>query len=367
MVANNLAHNVKNTRLVEEICQHPGPFLSVYLDVRRDVEEAVHQLNVRWRSAREDLLRNGAPEDLVDLTGERIQAGHHAAGAAARMVVAADGRILLDDVVTAPGDHTALTWGPLPDLVAWLADRNTMLPLLVVLADREGADFERYDAWPETPEATADVHGDTEHMTKVLVGGWSHKRYQRRAENTWRHNAENVAAEIEHQVESGVRMVAVAGDLRAQGEIQHAVGERTRSLLVNLETGGRADGTSRQALDHAVDEAIRKVVAADQLEAVREFEQEAGRHGAAATGIDAVLPRLAQGQVRTAFIAPDAASARTIDPARYPGIVLPAGAAEHAGLRADLTVLCAAAMTGAEVQVGSWAMADDGISALLRW
>ncbi|WP_129666957.1 Vms1/Ankzf1 family peptidyl-tRNA hydrolase [Phytoactinopolyspora endophytica] len=367
MVANNLARNGKNTRLVSEICQHPGPFLSVYLDVRRDVEEAVHQLNVRWRSSREELLRQGAPPDLVETVGDRILAEQHASGAAARMVVAADGRILMDDVVTVPGDHQALTWGPLPDLTGWLADRNAMLPLLVVLADREGAEFERYEAWPETPKATASVQGETEHLTKVAVGGWSHKRYQRRAENVWHRNAEQVVTEIEEQVGAGVRIVALAGDVRAQREIHQSVSERTRALLVDLESGSRAAGASREALDHAVDQAIRNVVITDHLEAIRELEQEAGRQGAAAIGLDDVLPKLVQGQVRTVFITPDTAAARTVRPGGHPGIPLPKGALEQDAVRADLAVLCAAVATDAEVLVGPWKFSDDGVAAILRW
>jgi hypothetical protein len=355
------------TTMISAICSRPGPFLTAYIDVSRDVDEAEHRLAVRWRSAREELRRTGAPVELVDLVGEHVLEPTGLGGRVARMVVAAEDEILADDVVLRPRTPEVHTWGPLPDVTGWLTDRSTMMPVLVVLADREGGDFELYDAWPEPPVVTDSFHGDDLHVKKVAVGGWAHKQYQRRSEWTWRRNAEEVAAEIDRQADDGVPLVVVAGDLRAQGEVRHAVSEKTRSKLIDLDTGGRAPGASRQALDQAIDKAVEDIVTADRLRMLNELEQEAGRGGAAAIGLGNVLPKLAHGQVRTLLLSPAEASGRIISPRNHPGVPLPAAAAESDEVRADLAVVCAAGATDAETVIVPRALSDDGVSAILRW
>ncbi|NDL60731.1 Vms1/Ankzf1 family peptidyl-tRNA hydrolase [Phytoactinopolyspora mesophila] len=353
--------------LVSDLCQNPGPFLSAYLDVSRNIDEAPHRLAVRWHSAAEELLRSGAPADLVQLAGERMQTPVSAPGNVARMIVAADDQILLDDVVQRPHSPEVVTWSPLPDVTGWLADRSGLMPVLIVLADREGADFEFYDPWPERLVNRDTAAGDTEHLTKVSAGGWSHKRYQRRAEETWRRNAEQVAEEIDHLVKAGVRVVAVAGDLRAQSEIRQAVSEATRSVLADLETGGRAAGSSRQALDDAVDHMVREIVVADHRRVLDEFEQELGRSGAAVRGVGEVLQKLIHGQVRTVLLSPEIAAAHEVSPSAYPGISLPSKAFDYERVRADLAVTCAAAATDAELIVAPSTITEDGVAAVLRW
>ncbi|NED95959.1 hypothetical protein G1H11_11625 [Phytoactinopolyspora alkaliphila] len=355
------------TSTVSVICSRPGPFLSVYIDVSRDVDEAEHRIGVRWRSAREELHRAGAPASLLDLVGERVLDPSGAGGRVARMVVAADDEILLDEVTLRPRAQEALTWGPLPDVTGWLSDRSTTMPVLVVLADREGADFELYDAWPEPPVVTDSFHGDDLHVKKVAVGGWAHKQYQRRSEWTWRRNAEEVAAEIDRHVDDGVPLVVVAGDLRAQGEIRHAVSEKAREILVELETGGRAAGSSRDALDQAIDHAVGDVVVTDRLRTLNELEEQAGRGGAAAVGLREVLGKLTLGQVRTVLLSPDEASTQIVATRDYPGLPLPTEAQNSDELRADLAVVCAAAATDAEVAIVPRAKSGDGVSAVLRW
>ncbi|WP_166354711.1 Vms1/Ankzf1 family peptidyl-tRNA hydrolase [Phytoactinopolyspora limicola] len=355
------------TDVISQVCQHPGPFLTAYLDVSRNVDEAPHRLAVRWRSAREQLQRMAAPSELIDLAEERITEPVDMPGSTARMVVAADNDIVLDDVVPRPRSNETVTWGPLPDLTGWLADRSTAVPILVVLADREGADFELYAPWPERLVTHDSADGDTKHLTKVAVGGWSHKRYQRRAEETWRRNAEQVAAEIDELITTGVRAVVTAGDLRAQGEIRQAVSEPARAALVELETGGRAAGSSRTVLDDAIDEVVREAVDSDRRRVLNELEEEAGRDGAAVLGVDGVLPALVQGRVRTAVLAPEVASGTVVEPAAHPGLPLPAAAREAGPVRADLAVLCASAATDAETVVTGRPISADGVAAVLRW
>src|SRR2546426_106894 len=44
----------------------PGPFVSIYLDARGDVEDAAQRLQTRWKNARRALAAQGADEGLLE-------------------------------------------------------------------------------------------------------------------------------------------------------------------------------------------------------------------------------------------------------------------------------------------------------------
>src|SRR4051812_26171212 len=52
-----------------------GPWLSVYLDATRAVENADHEIDLRWRHLREQAAARGADDATLDAVGEAVQ-GH---------------------------------------------------------------------------------------------------------------------------------------------------------------------------------------------------------------------------------------------------------------------------------------------------
>src|SRR5205823_13146585 len=105
-------------------------------------------------------------------------------------------------------------WAPLPSLARVLAWRQAAPPYVTVLADRRGADIVAVRR--ERPPIVLETVGEDYPLRKVQAGGWSHRRYQQRAENTWEHNAKNVATEVTRLAERvDARIVIVAGDVRA--------------------------------------------------------------------------------------------------------------------------------------------------------
>ena len=357
-----------NLRKVAELCRHDGPYLSVYLDVSRDTEEAARAIDARWRAAADRLLDRGAPQQLLAEVADRMLALTGVAGSAGRMVVAAREQILVDEVVPCPEHVGVVDWGPLPDVTGWLADIESARSVLLVLADRAGADLELYDAWPGRPVERRTVQGETLHLTKVPAGDWAHKEYQRRTEEVWRGNAREVAAEVDRQVRSGAQLVAVAGDVRARTEIEHAVGEATRAHLVELEHGSRAPGSSRESLEKALRGAVRETIIQEKLAVIRELQEHAGRGDRVALGVSDVLDKLVLGQVDRLLVTPSEAAKREARPADHPGLPLPSTALATDRLRADLATICAAAETDAQLVVtGPRTVPGDGIAALLRW
>lgn len=368
-----------DVRPLKAALEKPGPYASVYVDVSRNTEDADKQVELRSRAVGEDLVTQGAPQTLADRVVERLQEHTGAAGSVARLVVAAEAEILLDDVVPRQGGPETVTWGPWPDVTAWIADRESMPgPVLQVLADREGADLTLFQDWPGPAIAEEQLHGDTLHINKVAGGDWAQVNYQRRSENVWRRNANDVAAEIAAMADRGATWVALAGDLRAVADVRDAVDESVRSLLVDLETGGRAAGGSDEALHEAMDRAALEIVGRRRAAVAAELAEQL-RHDGAVTGIAPVLDALTQGQVRIVIIDPPVLTEHEVRLRDHPGIPTPPGSDDRAmPQRADLVIGWQAARTDADVVVPSdpeltppdpapGPFLDDGVAAILRW
>ena len=357
-----------NLETVSALLRSSGPFLTAYVDLTRDTADAEHRIELAWRAVRERLGREGTPVGLTDLVEERVLWPTSAPGPVNRMVVAADGEVLLDEEVRQAGSADVATWGPLPDVTTWLSDRDMMIPVLLAVADREGADLEYYAAWPGYPVDEESIDGETLYITKVPGGAWAHKYHRHRTEEVRRRDADEVAGEIDQRAQGGASLIALAGDVRAVGAIQEALSEPAASNVVVLDEGSRADGSSREKLDHAVDQAVRDIVLTEHLNIVREIEEGSGQRGDAVHGLPDVIENLVQGRVRTLAMAPRIAAQNEVAPAEYAGLPLPEHALKQSRLRADLVAVCAAAATDAEVvMLGAASLPQDGIAAILRW
>ena len=114
-----------------------------------------------------------------------------------------------------------------------------MPALCWVLADRQGADLVAVRR--EVGPVEREVGGHDDPLHKAKPGGWSQRRYQQRAENTWEHNARNVATEIARVVERvDARIVVVAGDVRALELIREDVPKEIAEKLHEVR-GGRSE------------------------------------------------------------------------------------------------------------------------------
>src|SRR5262245_57771560 len=152
---------------IEEALRSGGLFLTVYMDVSREATLAAHELEVRWRSTAEDLMSQGAPADLVDRVGELMTEPTRWPGPVGRIVVATGDTIVMDQVLAAVPSHEVVSWGPLPDVSSWLVDADGCRSVLLVLADRLGADLELYDSWPGRAAGHTSVNGEDLHLTKI--------------------------------------------------------------------------------------------------------------------------------------------------------------------------------------------------------
>jgi hypothetical protein len=138
--------------------------------------------------------------------------------------------------------------------------------------------------------------------------------------------------------------------------------------VVEVESGGRAEGASEDALWSEVHERLRESVAAADTELSARLDQGRGQGVGVATGLDEVLDALVKGQVDELVVDLGVLAERTVDPGRFEGLALPAPAVDARELPADRALVAAAVLTGAAIRVLPAALAHGGgASAVLRW
>jgi hypothetical protein len=358
-----------NLGTLQDLFGRSGPFVSIHMDVSRNVPDPREHLGARWTNVRRDLEGEGLDEGLIDDIGARLQQAPELEGDMRRTIVAADGAVAFDDVRAgrAPWQEYT-TSSPLPDLAGWLSQAAADVPFVLVRADHEGADIEVYQAASRGREEHEEVSGDTLHLHKVQVGGWGHKQFQRRSDNVWRKNADEVASTVlsacrRHRPSH----VFLAGDDRSRHTIADGL-ESTTARVVQVRSGGRGAGSSQEALWEEVGRALARAEAETERDVAELLRERSGQGQGVAHGVKEVLEALVQGSVDRLVV--DLAQARqaTVAPSQHTGIPLPAAALSADSLPADQVLVAAGVATDAQLTLLPVARINDsGVAALLRW
>ena len=327
-----------------------GPFLSVAIPTPSELDDAQHRFEIRWKNAHRELeATQWDAQDLSELDA-LVATLPHDGGASLVVMRAADGTTIAE-FLDEPIRETVVVESVLPRLALVIEARQRAISHLVVEADRAGADLLAFDGGRVLE--TDQVEGDTEHIHRSAPGGWSQRRFQQRAENTWERNANDVAAQIvemfeQHQPE----MIFIAGDVRAQNMVLESLPERQRDMTCLIEAGspeGIADEVARMLSDHAA-RGVRDLL--DRL------KQRAGT-GTASTDVDDILACLDEGRVDHLLVNDDGADGP---------VTTELLGATPAGARVVDAAIAAAIRTDADVTVIPRVAALEGpIAALYRW
>lgn len=350
-----------------------GPFASVYLDTSPDVENASQKVELRWRNAREDLAEQGAGESTLAAIDPLIADAHKSGGALA--VIATDGGIVVAEHQPEPPKRDAVArWDTLPYVAPIIEWRQSSVPHVVVMTDRTGADIITVRRWGE--ERAFEVDASPNHdVTKAAPGGWSQARYQRRVENTWAENAQQVADAVADAADrTKAQLVVLGGDVRAVELLRDALPSRVADLITVIEGGRSPDGSQNEVADEVVRLAA-SAAAEETVALLQKFAEERGQLDRAADGVDETLAALTASKVETLLIHDDPDDVRIafFDP---DGTVIAAEAVqlrdfgvEHPtkGRLVDAAIR-SAVLTGAGVWIIPGAGGPvDGTGAILRW
>ena len=349
-----------------------GPFVSLYLNTHAGKEQGPGEVGLRWRALRSQ-AEAGIPEKalllLDDLVDGSYQRGH------GLIAITSGEEVVYSRSLERPiGD--AIGSGALPSLLPLLEYRQDNPVYAVVVADRQSAHIHVVGGMRQ--ETTVEVQGDHDELRKVNPGGWSQRRYQQRAEDSWEQNAADVAETLRKIVlAEHIELVVVMGDVRATSYLKEHAGPEVSGILQQLDTAPPTD----DALDGVRDEieaAVASLTAARVKTTLEKFLEERGQHDLCADGVDATFEALRMAQVGTLLLAPAriqgtawfsrsdmTQGARTADPLKEIGLDdLEEGPLEDVLVRLALG-------TGADVRIVPEVSDDQGpsggVGAILRY
>lgn len=360
------------------VLDRTAPFATVCLDVSKEGPAGEHQLQVRWEHCRDELDRRGASIGVQQVLGRAALVPTDEGGPRGRLLVA-DADVsdtpAVDLVLPEAPEKDVIVHGPVPDLVPLVRCATAWPPHLIVDIDRAGADITVHRLLDDAG-AAEEVEGGHDVLHKVPGGGWSHLRYQNRAEDSWERNATEVAKHVESLVRRHRPVVVlVSGDPRARTEFVRHSNTELQDLVKELDTGGRAEGTHPSAVEEAVGGALADVSRREQSTLLERLREGAGRQDVAVHGLGAVVDALARGQVEHLLFHEDRLAeaelwvrdARTMAVSRAD---LPEDDGSDQLVRADVALVAGAGATGASATTLRDDLAGDlagGVGAILRW
>ncbi len=192
--------------------------------------------------------------------------------------------------------------GPIPRLGPLLVFARDNPAYVVALLDRRGADIVSVVDRSLAEEHVVDGD-DGDPLTKSAPGGWSQRRYQQRAENTWERNAAEVAEELADAARQvGAAVVIVAGEERMARLLDDHLPAEIAARCVRAESGGRAIDGSVDELRVEVERLVATVVATHMADTLRHFVELRDRGAIVADGPGATFEALRAAMVDTLLV-----------------------------------------------------------------
>jgi hypothetical protein len=282
-----------------------GNVVSAYVDASRTHADGAHEVELRWRSVREELRDQGADEKVVDQVAERLLQPTGYGGQVARAVIAAD-EVVTDSTLAAPvgsyGHH-----GAIAHLLPLARALSAEVSYALVQVDRAGADITLADTVNPT-ETELQSQGEHEVLHKVPGGGLSHRRIQSRVEDSWDRNAEKVAHDLDRVVaDTKPDVVLLTGDAYARSVVHEYASGRLADRLHELEHGSRAEGASLRRLGEDVESAVGEWRSARRREVLDRLFAAGDRQ---ALGVADTVEALRRGEVETLVLVDGALAER---------------------------------------------------------
>ncbi|MGW0822622.1 baeRF2 domain-containing protein [Streptomyces sp. NPDC002845] len=356
--------------------EHPGPWASVYVDTSSHTESTPHKRSLVATAVTRELHTQGADEPTCRAVHRAVDDLRHSPEPNGRALFARDGRVVLDPPLTSPPPATAAHWAPLPRTTPLLELAGEDPVCVVAYVDRRGAAFELRGALG-TEDAGA-VAGRQWPVHRTSSVDWSERHFQLRVENTWEHNAAEIADALAVcQEETRADLLILVGDDRERHAVRERLPQRLHDRVVEA-----PHGAGSRLLDEDVERARAEHVRRRAEEELKRFlaaraPDAEGRPGAVedvAALVEAAREhRIDELLVRPA--GPDAHRAVWIgeepDQLALRRTELKTLGEQHSwAARADDALLRSAVATGApaiSVTVATPEVPVGGLGALLRW
>jgi len=341
--------------------------VTVAFDCTRRGADAQRGIDLRWKAIRDDLHHRQVPAEVLDDLAERLTTERGPGGPVGRLVVAdlTTGRrpaVVVDEWLPEPppeGDTTCC--GPVPDLRLLARAVQRHPAHLTAVLDRGGAHLGVHPVLAVQP-ITERVDGDHEILHKVRTGDASQQRLQRRADDSWQHNAAAVAQRLAELCrEHDPVAIILSGDEHACSWLRREASSDVKRLLITPPDGttAGAEGGERHSLDTVISKEVETALA--------DFLQYEGRQDRAAQGRGPVAAALRRGQVSRLLVVDRPTSESTVDVAPD-GLPVVEEDVDGEPVPTAAALLAGGAATAAEITlVPEEAGIVDGVGAVLRW
>ncbi|EPH44980.1 Vms1/Ankzf1 family peptidyl-tRNA hydrolase [Streptomyces aurantiacus] len=367
---------------LQPLLDRPGPWATVYFDPGQADEAGAKRRELSVREMCRTLEQEGADEPTVAAVREGLTGLSPAEDPAGRVLFATGGEVVLSHRLPRRLQGGFACWAALPRLTPLLELCGQDPVSLIAYIDRTGADFERRTA--AGPRDCGHVEGAQWPVHRTATSDWSERHFQLKVENTWEHNAAEIAEALAAAFEeSGADLVVLVGDPRERPAVRDKLPEAVRAVTVETEHGGRAAGSGSAALEEAIENACQEHLRRHVGEVLDRFR--AGRVGTdrpadAVEGVPAVVDAAREHRIDTLLVRPDGPDLHRemwagTDPdqlavRRTDAEALGDGA--PVSVRADDALLRSAAATSADVLIIPFEEVSDdipagGLGALLRW
>lgn len=283
--------------------EHPGPWASVYVDTSRRAEDTAHQVHLTAQAVAQEVREQGGDDATCRAVREAVEELRHSPDPHGRAFFARAGRVVLDPVLGHPPPGSHAVWAPLPR-VAPLLDLAGEDPVAIVAyVDRRGADFELRSALGRREAGT--VAGRPWPLHRTGSADWSERHFQLKVENTWEHNAAEIADALAVcQDETRADLLILVGEARERREVRERLPERLRDIVVESTHGPGSRLLDEEAEQIRADHVRARVAAElDRFRAARARDPE-GRTGAV-EGVPALVEAAREHRIEELLVRPD--------------------------------------------------------------
>ncbi|ELS57761.1 baeRF2 domain-containing protein [Streptomyces viridochromogenes] len=287
--------------------EHPGPWASVYVDTSRHTEATPHERHLTAQALSRELAEQGADDATCQAVRSALEGLEHSSEPHGRAVFARAGEVVLDPPLARAPLRDSAHWAPLPHTAPLLELAGEDPVCVVAYVDRKGAAFELRTALGR--QDVGSVTGRQHPIHRTSTVDWSERHFQLKVENTWEHNAAEIADALTVcQEETRADLLILVGDDRERRTVHERLPQRLHDLVVEA-----SHGTGSRLLDQDVEQARQEHVrqrAARELErflAAREPDGE-GRAGAV-EGVPALIEAAREHRIDELLIRPDAPDA----------------------------------------------------------
>ncbi|MFJ8535287.1 Vms1/Ankzf1 family peptidyl-tRNA hydrolase [Streptomyces sp. NPDC093591] len=357
--------------------EHSGPWASVYVDTSRHTEDTPHERHLTAQALSRELADQGADDATCRAVRNALEELEHSSEPHGRAVFARAGEVVLDPpLARAPLRDTA-HWAPLPHTAPLLELAGEDPVCVVAYVDRRGAAFELRSALGR--QDVGSVTGRRHPIHRTSTSDWSERHFQLKVENTWEHNAAEIADALTVcQEETRADLLILVGDDRERRTVHERLPQRLHDLVVEA-----AHGTGSRLLDEDVERARQEHV---RQRAERELERflaarapDSEGRSAAVEGVPALIEAAREHRIDELLIRPDGPDAhREVWIGEEPDQVAVRrtdlkilGEQRSWAARADDALIRCAVATGAPALSVTPAAQGEapvgGLGALLRW